>query len=688
MEKSGQVSPVTSVLKQLLRPAPFSLIEEVEALFNRLDQADSLPLKLTWAKDLAEWLRLKSAIPLPLDASVSGRSAAARLWLFYRLLHELPDHQAKVSALFRDVLESTSALHLLSETGLPAHQRFSVELINRLSDQLLPRPLEEHELSELVQRMFKVPQDIAWIDELPPDLLLGFARKILPESRSSSWKRFRLDLLEAILVLSGRTGALGLHRDFRDRCNWTSIQESPFYLLTRTADAFVRSLADETDAEVHQDKCLKAINGCRDTLKDVTAHLEESGVSVDLVFRIELAQKQLRRLETLLHLASLAKSSENGRDAIEFFVALVRDSVDDRSIRSLLRRNVHQLSRKIVKSAGHTGEHYITSTRSEYAGMWRSSIQGGGLMSIATVLKYSLTPFTYPLFVEGLLVSVNYAASFLAIQFTGSTLATKQTSATAAALARAIGESGDQMGLRPLAQMTARIIRSQLAAVIGNVFAVSLGAAFLNWLILTVSGRHFMTQAQGAYVFKSLHPWESGTAFYAALTGVLLWLSSVAGGWFDNWIIFRKLPDAIAKNRKLNRILGPDRCRTLSEFLLGNASGIAGNSSLGFMLGMLPVFGRFLGLPLDIRHVTLAAGAVTFAACGTTQDALMEGPFLWALAGLLLVGVLNVGVSLAMALTVALRASGVTGHEFRSLVGALKEEWKRNPRNYFLPPAE
>jgi site-specific recombinase len=36
--------------------------------------------------------------------------------------------------------------------------------------------------------------------------------------------------------------------------------------------------------------------------------------------------------------------------------------------------------------------------------------------------------------------------------------------------------------------------------------------------------------------------------------------------------------------------------------------------SLGFMLGMTPELGRILGLPLDVRHVTLNTGIMSLGA--------------------------------------------------------------------------
>ena len=46
------------------------------------------------------------------------------------------------------------------------------------------------------------------------------------------------------------------------------------------------------------------------------------------------------------------------------------------------------------------------------------------------------------------------------------------------------------------------------------------------------------------------------------------------------------------------------------------------------MLGMTPAIGHFLGLPLDVRHVTLNAGILALASASLGQRWFGEGAFL------------------------------------------------------------
>jgi len=81
---------------------------------------------------------------------------------------------------------------------------------------------------------------------------------------------------------------------------------------------------------------------------------------------------------------------------------------------------------------------------------------------------------------------------------------------------------------------------------------------------------------------------------------VILWLASVAGGWFDNRCTYHHLPLAIAR-RPAGRYFGYDHMKRWSKSLTQNASGCTTNVSLGFMLGMTPIIGHFFG-PLDVGH--------------------------------------------------------------------------------------
>ena len=137
--------------------------------------------------------------------------------------------------------------------------------------------------------------------------------------------------------------------------------------------------------------------------------------------------------------------------------------------------------------------------------------------------------------------------SFLGLQHLGLILATKQPAMTAARLAGIIRESEGEDREDRIAATAAQLTSSQLAAAIANVAVVAAGAGLFSWLFLTLAGRPFLEEEEALETLHVMSPIDSFTVWYAALTGVVLWLASVAGGWFDNWCVYHRLPDGIAQ---------------------------------------------------------------------------------------------------------------------------------------------
>ena len=240
----------------------------------------------------------------------------------------------------------------------------------------------------------------------------------------------------------------------------------------------------------------------------------------------------------------------------------------------------------------------------EYRHIWLAAA-GGGLLTVGTaaIKTADLGLARAGLRARALLYGLNYAVSFLLMQRFGLILATKQPAMTAAPLAAIVRDPGgeDRRGLHH------RDVRSDLAlAVRGGdrqpagrlAGAGRVGALWPLALRLAVLARD-----GGGATLRSPEPVDSLTVVYADLTGVILWLASVAGGWFDNCCAYHRMPLAIAQHPA-----GRSRAARAARWARRgprNGSGWGTNVSLGFMLGMTPALGHFLGPPLDVRHVTL-----------------------------------------------------------------------------------
>lgn len=595
-----------------------------------------------------------------------GHPALARLELLVLALERVPAAKRRFCGTLGAVLSSTRAVKLFGEIGLPNERGLLAETTDRLARRFLPEPPALHELWMLAGRILRKVDDLSWLSSAADPLLHRLA-----VVGGTVWDPVRGSILDAISLITTRIAALGMAEAFRTRVDVGAIRESPLYLLTRARPDEMPALIAEARKHIEQ----------------VKVALEDHGVSIDVVYSLDSIERGLARIELLLPFVDGHDALEPTYEIRELVVAVGRGLVGGRSFLQLLSDNLRLLARKVIERAGRTGEHYVTSSKGEY---WRmlASAAGGGVLTCGTaVAKFFVKWGHWPLFIDGLLSSVVYAGSFLVMQLLGLTLATKQPSMTAAALAGTIREREGPGQLDELVRLIARIARSQFAAAVGNVSAVIATSLAFDFLYAQTTGHSFLGAKDSGAVIASFDPLGSGTIFFAALTGVLLWMSSLVAGWFENWIVYRRLPEAIEHHR-LGKRFGTARMAKLARFLEHQAAGFGGSISLGFLLGMLPVFAKFFGLPLDVRHVTLSSGSLTLAMSSLGLDAVGWGPFISAAIGIAIIGLLNFGVSFVLALVVALRARDVARGERRTLPIAVLRRFVRRPFEFFYPPKE
>ena len=660
-------------------------VQKLHDLLGACKPAAPLAERFAAIEAIVEFLLSKRSAP-PIDGAGPGESAQIlRLRLLIRALHAAPSLKLRLAhALERALAESVGG-GLFGRLGLPTDRGFFSETVERFSRRFLPEPRDERDLVQFVGRTFTTRADLATIAATPPELLAALAGLLRSASPGvDPWAPLREHLSNGALLLATRVSALGLSDVIRARSPETRLVDSPFFLVSRHVDGVVSDALASAPSAERVFACQGLIDACRGVMRDVVKNLEQFGVSVDVVYRLELVGRSLDRLNLLVRELGPLTEVERAAATKDLLAEIVDARLRDRQLSDIIRGNLHLLARKIIERAGHTGEHYITTTPGEYVKMLLSAGGGGVLTTGTCALKFLTSQAHLAPFVEGMVSAVNYGGSFLLMQLLGFTLATKQPSMTAAALAGTLRESSDR-DLSALVVMITRITRSQLAAAIGNVGLVIPAAFFFDRFWLGRFETHFLDAKTAEYVLHSLHPTQSGTIFFAALTGVLLWMSSIVAGWVENWAVYRRLPEAIAGHR-LGRWVGRRTMAFIARVFSKNIAGVGGNTSLGLFLGMTPIMGKFFGLPLDVRHVTLSTGSLTLAVCALGAGA-TENPDLFpAMLGIAIIGSLNFGVSFILALAVALRARGVERDRFR-LVVSVAVTFFRSPLQFFLPPA-
>jgi site-specific recombinase len=671
----------------LPQAATHRALGKLHALLVPVDAQTPFSARMARLDAVIRWVRDSGRVPALADADPGDRPQVGRIRLLVLALERFPECASAFGSVLGSVLGDLEVVPLLARAGLPADRGLLGETMDRLSRGVLPEPIDERDLAQRASGWFGAKRDLLWLGSVPAPLVARFARAVCTPDVGNPWAPLSHAAADALALIAERVAGVGLYDAIRVRSPKLPVRSSPFYLLPRANDAVLQSLlaGDMPRLQEAVADCRGLLRACLETVGAVTHDLESSGVSVDVVYRLELITKNLERYQVLFDRVVATDLVDRADGAKRLLVQLLLARKKERELGGIVRSNTHLLARKIIERAGHSGEHYITSTRGEWAKMLLSAMGGGVLTTGTAALKFLVTWGHFAPFVEGVLAGTAYAGSFILMQFLGFTLATKQPSMTAAALAGSMRSTQSETNLSGLVTTIARITRSQLAAALGNIGAVIPTTVVFDHYYESKTGHSLLNEEAAAYVLHSLHPTHSPTIFYAALTGVLLWVSSVAAGWLENWAVYRRLPEAIAEHR-IGRFIGRRTTRFASRVFSRNISGIGGNTALGYLLGMTPIAGKFFGLPLDVRHVTLSTGALTFAVCSQGAASLKSGEFWGAAAGIVVIGLLNFGVSFVLALLVALRAREVERKDRVKLWASVFLTFLKSPGQFLFPP--
>jgi len=596
-----------------------------------------------------------------------------------------PVERYRFQAAIGTLLAETDGTNAFAHAGIPSERGFPAELGERVMNHLLPRPRNDHDLGHLIRLLFRNAADAERLALMPESRLGRLADALYPAEHPAARQALKRSFADGFRLLATWVQAHGLAPKLRKRSRPCELTESPFYRVRDASEAIVERWLAGASPDTAISTWRRECDGCRQELEAIHQHLSREGVSTDVVYGLEVIERCLARMNAMVPVMGPPAGEPSPQVIQRLIVALAISVHHDRSVRHLIGWNTHLLQRRIVERAGRAGEHYVTSTRAEYRHMWFAAA-GGGLLTVGTAaIKMALAGWHVSDFMHGVLYGLNYAVSFLLLQRFHLVLATKQPAMTASALAAIVRERQGEDRANEIADYAARICRSQLAAALSNVIVVSLGAFAFVHLWSLVFGRPFLDEAEALSTYTQLSPLSSGTVFYAALTGVILWLASVAGGWFDNFCAYHRLGIAISQH-PAGQTLGHERLARWGETLTENASGWATNISLGFMLGMTPAIGDFLGLPLDVRHVTLNSGILSLAGTSLGQRWFGEGAFLLSVTGVGVMFVLNLAVSFLLALASAARAYELPAHDNAELLRGLLKRLRRTPLDFFLPP--
>lgn len=648
--------------------------------------------------DTALWIALVDRLRPP--RADQTETAVARLNDLAALLRTHPDLRAALRAALGRLFEERKQVSLYVASGLLPSTGFFSETARRLSDRLLPDVIDPAYMKDLLSAVFHRGDDEVWVRAIPDDCWQALLDTVLDDSPPPPRSPQLLprgigELLEAVRVLSYHISAIGLDPELVRVDPGLEEYESPF--LAQNAEVLAWLAAFEAwwqsgDELPPDDKHLEVmLQQCREVLQRVRKRATRIGTSLTLTFKLERLRQHLERLTDLLALLDRLGPQRDVRrltaPAVTLFKQLVHAECRKNRLSDYWSQNVELLSLRMTESASKTGERYITTTRKEYLGILGSAALGGVIIALMAALKVLLARQHFAPLNEALSFCLNYGLGFVLIHILGGTVATKQPAMTANAIAASVGEAGGKpRDLEGLASLIARTVRSQLAAILGNVGVAIPTAIALALAIQAVSGAPFVDAGKAARLLEEVDP-RSGALFFAGIAGVCLFLAGLIAGYYDNLSAYNRIPQRLAQLRWAARWLGPQRLQRVANYVENNLGALAGNFFFGFLLGGASALGVLFGLPLDIRHIAFSSAYVGYATAAT-DFSLPWATIAYALFGVALIGLVNLAVSFSLTLYVALRARGISFAQGRDLVRVLLKHLRTRPRDFFLPPPE
>ena len=648
---------------------------DLDGLLAALSPEADLARRHLWLVNLLQWVRgREESVPASLE----------RVRQLLDAVEASPQNRARLRAWWATLVDQVDMTTLLADFGFAPRTSLVSEVSERLRRKWLPSSPETIDASELFSLALPTAFDARWLAGLQEADLLRLASLLSDDDAqgASLWQKV---LLDAITYCAGQILSTGFAPELRLRMSESAREAQPFHALIRDVESLrvevLHGLRTRERLDESAQRLRERLESCRAAAATVYPHFEGNGISVGLVFLLRQLRERILRVRALL---DCVLSPTPAVSAAQLLAQLVQVGQERRSLRALLTSNSSLLAAKVAERSAETGEHYITRTPAEYRSMVAKAAGGGALMAFTTLIKFALYALALSAFWGGFWAGVNYAVSFVLIQLLHFTVATKQPAMTAPAMAAKLKDLDSESAVQSFVDEVTHLVRSQVAAVLGNVLVVFPAVLGLSVLWALASGAHAISQDKALHVFESLHLLGPSVLF-AALTGVLLFASSIIAGWTENWFVLHRLDSAIRYNPRITGWLGSARAARWAGFLRENISGFAANISLGFMLGLLPPFAGFFGLDLDVRHVTLSSGQMGAASAAFGLEVLHLAAFWWAAVTLPLLGALNVAVSFYLAFSLAMRAQNVSGVERSRIYTAIRARLRTAPLSFFVP---
>ena len=616
--------------------------------------------------------------------------ATHRLRLLVSLLEGRPDDARALRKYLAAVVACRKVVHLYTDTGITSNIGFWSAAWQRMIYKILPPMINDVYLRDVFGQLFR-KDDYRWIQGVDEQIWLDLINALhLKINRARTNKNGMInELLAAIQVLSYRISAIGLESELVR--NYPDIEryESPFLRQNNEINDYVteyRQWLHDRSVEHRDSRHIEVLLAqCEEVVVKIRRTALSQGVSISLTRLWLRVTESIARLRTLLSLMEAPDRKQVLLTGLRLFKELVYADNRKYSIKQLIASNTHLLTMQVTEHAGRSGEHYVAGNRREWLEMFRSASGAGFIVGFMAMIKILTSQWPLAPFGFAFLYSLNYSFGFMFVHVLHFTIATKQPAMTAALIAKSLDKN--KKNLEDLCELVVQVMRTQFIAILGNVMLAMPTAYAIAWTWYGLFGHHMVNPVKAGHLLQEINPITGLSLFYAAIAGVCLFLSGLISGYYDNKSNYNHIPQRLMQMASMNRFFGRSRWQRITHYIGDNLGALTGNFFFGVMLGSIGQIGVFLGLPIDIRHITFSSANFVFALVGLDHHLSWQ---VWSISllGIVLIGVVNLSVSFSLALMVAMRSRQVSFEETGELGQLLWRRLTTQGRDFFFPPPE
>lgn len=607
-----------------------------------------------------------------------------RLECFVGLVEASQEYRHSIKSLICQLCQGKEFTGILTDADLILDQAFLGELFRRISQKILPLFTEENSIERIFQDYFYKSGDDHWISTIKEDTLLHLI-KILQFDKDDFFAKDNMivtQLNDALQVLVLKIGSIGTDKNILKMVTDVPKEQNPFLKLQFTIEEifFINRLQDKSSYEQIEN----LIAQCQNFIYSAYQNVSVNGINYKVHLQMLLLEKLLERLSMIISLLNQYNGYTQHQKLVRLFKMLLTLSHSQSKIGEYVHKSTQIYAKEITRNIALKGENYITADKAQYWNLLKKALGGGAIVAFACLIKMKMGSWDVSLFAKAMSYSINYSMAFTLIYLLHQSLATKQPAMTAAALAKQIGEDlAKKSNFTQLSETVSQVWRSQFIAFVGNVLMVMPVTLLLIFLWSTIIGDNAATpKVEG--LIQDLIIFETPVILHSAIAGVFLFISGLIAGSVANKIKTEKIPERVKRHHTLLVWLGQRKTESIAYFVDQYWAGIVSNIWFGFFMGCVGIVGSIVGLDIDIRHITFAAGNFMLALYGS-DFGLPLHQIIMGIVGIGIIGFVNFMVSFSLSMSLALRARGIRFDQLDDVIIAIKNKFIAEPLSFFYP---